>query len=892
MRIDSPISSNAQITGSFTGSFFGDGSGLTGVTAEWDGSHNGDATITGNLTVNSNIIVDGTVDGVDVAALKTSVDAILASSEADKDSFAEIVTLINSVDTTNDTAFAGFVTSSNARATDIENSVTSLSGSAHSQRTALHNLAIGGTSALSSSAHAQRVALNSAQSTALSNVSGAFAVSQAAQDVRLGDLEAFSSSLDATFATEAEVTSAVSTLSGSAHTQRIAIKNDLDSNISALSSSAHSQRVAIESGLDSDINSLSGSAHIHRKALIGALSASVDAHLDANISALSASTDAHLDAKVSTLNSSISSLSGSAHSQRTALYNLAIGGDSALSSSAHTQRVALNSAQSTALTSVSGAFASTVSNLSNADSLLAGRVTTLEGKDISITLTGDVSGTGTITNLGNVSFSTTVADDSHNHIISNVDGLQAALDLKAPLASPALTGNPTAPTQTGTDDSTKIATTAFVQGRIDAIIGTAGATLDTLGELSASLAADQSGLAALTTTVGGKLQKDQNLSDLTNAATARTNLGVDAAGTINYVHPTHPGDDFSVDTGALTGASVVSRVDINVTTDTSGHVTDANGSVTTRTLTLADLGYSGATNADNYSSWTIRDGDTTTYTITSGDTLQIASGTGITSNFTADDVLTITNTAPDQTVTLTGAGATSVSGTYPNFTITSTDTNTVYTHPTYAGDDINVDTGALTGATVISDLDFNITTDTSGHVTDANAAIATRTLTLADLGYTGATNANYITNNNQLTNGAGYTTYSANQSLNNSDNVHFEGLMVGQTSGATANTIRCVGDVVAYYSSDAQFKDNVETLEGALDKVKAIRGVRFDWNDKQDVFEGHDIGVIAQEVEAVLPELVHYRAHNDSKAVDYVKLTAVLIEAVKELAAKVEELSK
>ena len=81
-----------------------------------------------------------------------------------------------------------------------------------------------------------------------------------------------------------------------------------------------------------------------------------------------------------------------------------------------------------------------------------------------------------------------------------------------------------------------------------------------------------------------------------------------------------------------------------------------------------------------------------------------------------------------------------------------------YTHPTHAGDDAAIDTGALSGAAVISDLDFNITTDTLGHVTDANATVATRNLTLGDLGYTGATNANYITNNNQLTNGAGYTT--------------------------------------------------------------------------------------------------------------------------------------
>ena len=72
---------------------------------------------------------------------------------------------------------------------------------------------------------------------------------------------------------------------------------------------------------------------------------------------------------------------------------------------------------------------------------------------------------------------------------------------------------------------------------------------------------------------------------------------------------------------------------------------------------------------------------------------------------------------------------------------TPVDTNTVYTHPTHPGDDASIDTGALTGAVVISDLDFNVTTDTLGHVTDANATVATRTLTLANLGYTGETNA-------------------------------------------------------------------------------------------------------------------------------------------------------
>jgi hypothetical protein len=91
---------------------------------------------------------------------------------------------------------------------------------------------------------------------------------------------------------------------------------------------------------------------------------------------------------------------------------------------------------------------------------------------------------------------------------------------------------------------------------------------------------------------------------------------------------------------------------------------------------------------------------------------------------------------------------------------------TPYTHPTHPGDDIDVDTGALTGAVVISDLDFNITTDTSGHVTDANATIATRTLTLADLGYVAPTIGNgtlTVTGNSGL---SGTGTFTANQGTN------------------------------------------------------------------------------------------------------------------------------
>jgi len=110
---------------------------------------------------------------------------------------------------------------------------------------------------------------------------------------------------------------------------------------------------------------------------------------------------------------------------------------------------------------------------------------------------------------------------------ATITGLPAALNAKAPLASPALTGTPTAPTPATVDDSTKLATTAHVQAVVRALVGLAPAELDTLVEIAASLAANASSDAALVTVVSGKMAKGSNLSDLTNLATALVNLGLD-----------------------------------------------------------------------------------------------------------------------------------------------------------------------------------------------------------------------------------------------------------------------------------------------------------------------------------------------------------------------------
>ena len=106
------------------------------------------------------------------------------------------------------------------------------------------------------------------------------------------------------------------------------------------------------------------------------------------------------------------------------------------------------------------------------------------------------------------------------------------------------------------------------------------------------------------TTTGAQVIDTISLTDGVVDATITTrnltlgNLGyTGATDANNYSHPTHPGDDIDIDTTALTGATVISDLDINITTDTEGHVTDANGTVSTRDLTLSDLGFTGDTNA-------------------------------------------------------------------------------------------------------------------------------------------------------------------------------------------------------------------------------------------------------------------------------------------------------
>jgi hypothetical protein len=127
----------------------------------------------------------------------------------------------------------------------------------------------------------------------------------------------------------------------------------------------------------------------------------------------------------------------------------------------------------------------------------------------------------------------------------------------------------------------------------------------------------------------------------------------------------------------------------------------------------------------------------------------------------------------------------------------------------------------------------------------------------------------------------------------------------GVTSGSSlwtdgAGSLTATANITAYGSSstasDLRWKINIKTIEHALGKVKQLRGVMYDWNEeflsnKPDHLRRSNTGLIAQEVEAVLPEVIH-KDHNGMLTLSYDRMIGLVIESIKELSNQVSEIEK
>jgi trimeric autotransporter adhesin len=152
----------------------------------------------------------------------------------------------------------------------------------------------------------------------------------------------------------------------------------------------------------------------------------------------------------------------------------------------------------------------------------------------------------------------------------------------------------------------------------------------------------------------------------------------------------------------------------------------------------------------------------------------------------------------------------------------------------------------------------------------------------------------------------GSGTFSAGNTLSSVD-LQINSLGVGTAASTTAGEIRATNQITSYYS-DERLKENIELIPNALDKVMTLRGVTYNANQLAESFgytnKEKQVGVIASDVEAVLPEAVKpapfdimlfenteiSRSGENYQTVQYEKLVPLLIEAIKELNTQIKEL--
>ena len=130
------------------------------------------------------------------------------------------------------------------------------------------------------------------------------------------------------------------------------------------------------------------------------------------------------------------------------------------------------------------------------------------------------------------------------------------------------------------------------------------------------------------------------------------------------------------------------------------------------------------------------------------------------------------------------------------------------------------------------------------------------------------------------------------------DTVVTGSLTVGCTTrlSTTVGRIEATNDIVAFSTSDERLKCNIQPINNALCKVIGVTGNTFDWKELSEEEKrtihgntGRDVGVIAQEIESILPEAVTTR-DSGYKAVKYEKIIPLLIEAIKEQQKQIDEL--
>jgi hypothetical protein len=363
-------------------------------------------------------------------------------------------------------------------------------------------------------------------------------------------------------------------------------------------------------------------------------------------------------------------------------------------------------------------------------------------------------------------------------------------------------------------------------------------------------------------------------ADSGGTATISTGNTVDIQGG-TALTTTRSGDNVSIalNNTSVSAAAYGGNLRFNTfTVDAQGRLTAAGNGLTLSATGLVSINSSGqiSTSADNYGSWTFQEGNgSETGTVSSGQTFHIEQGTGIQVEKTGDRQLTITNTS------------------------TNTDTNTITNLSADSGTATNFSGNGAAGPVKIQG-GTGITTSISGNTINVANNAPDQTVALTG---SGATSISGSYPNFTISSTDNNTTYSGTNGVSLSGTT-FDLSNTYTPAGGTytvTGEIRATGDVVAF-ASDDRLKDKGDNIENALDKVKQLNGFHFNWNQlASDLHIGKTdrdmVGVSAQEVEKVLPEAVlPAPADKEYKTVQYEKLVPLLIEAIKDLNAEIEEL--
>ena len=162
---------------------------------------------------------------------------------------------------------------------------------------------------------------------------------------------------------------------------------------------------------------------------------------------------------------------------------------------------------------------------------------------------------------------TNVTDTEIGYLDGVTSSIQTQIDTKAPLASPTFTGVPAAPTAAASTNTTQVATTAFVRAEVAALVNSAGATLDTLGEIATALGND----AALSTTLTNSIALKAPLASPTFTGTVTIPAGASISGFATLASPTFTGT-VTLPANTVTSSMILNETIANINISSSAAI--------------------------------------------------------------------------------------------------------------------------------------------------------------------------------------------------------------------------------------------------------------------------------------------------------------------------------